>query len=146
MCNRILPDGEQLQPFGREGDAPLVAQYSEALLKKTLSDFRAAGHRSIAVITRSQAQADSLSTKLDNVYRLDGGEADLNYEAGDNVVACYHLTKGMEFDAVIVVWPDVELTDGERRRLYTAASRALHAAALLGGERLVRELNGQIKE
>lgn len=141
LCNRILPDGEQLQPFGREGEAPLVAQYSEALLRKTLSDFRAAGHKSIAVITRSQAQADSLSTKLDNVYRLDGGEADLNYEAGDNVVACYHLTKGMEFDAVIVVWPDVALTDGERRRLYTAASRALHAAALLGGGGLIKELS-----
>ena len=140
LCNRILPDGERLEPFGREGEAPLVAQYSEALLKQTLDRFRAAGHRSIAVITRSQAQADSLSTKLERVYRLDGGEADLDYEAGDNVVACYHLTKGMEFDAVIVVWPDVALTDDERRRLYTAASRALHAAALLGGGGLVKEL------
>ncbi len=140
LCNRILPDGEQLQPFGREGAEPIVAQYSEQLLRQTLEDFRAAGHQSIAVITRSQSQADSLSTKLDNVYRLDGGEADLNYEAGDNVVACYHLTKGMEFDAVIVVWPDVELTGDERRRLYTAASRALHAAALLGGGKLLKEL------
>ena len=41
---------------------------------------------------------------------------------------------------MIVVWPDVPLTDGERRRLYTAASRALHAAALLGGGKLVKEL------
>ena len=143
LCNRILPDGEQLQPFGREGAEPIVAQYSEQLLRQTLEDFRAAGHQSIAVITRSQSQADSLSTKLDNVYRLDGGEADLNYEAGDNVVACYHLTKGMEFDAVIVVWPDVELTGDERRRLYTAASRALHAAALLGGGKLIKELRAE---
>ena len=133
LCNRILPDDPPLQPFGRGGAAPIVAQYSEALLKQTLRDFRAAGHRSIAVITRTQAQADSLSTKLENVYRLDGGEDDLNYEASDNVVACYHLTKGLEFDAVIVVWPDAELTDGERRRLYTAASRALHSLALLAG-------------
>ena len=131
LCNKILPNDPPLEPFGRSGAEPLVAQYSEALLKQTLRDFRAAGHSSIAVITRTQAQADSLSTKLENVYRLDGGEDDLNYEASDNVVACYHLTKGLEFDAVIVVWPDVELTDGERRRLYTAASRALHSLALL---------------
>ena len=117
-----------------------MAQYSEALLKQTLDRFRAAGHQSIAVVTRSQAQADSLSARLENVYRLDGGEADLNYESGDNVVACYHLTKGMEFDAVIVVWPDVALTDGERRRLYTAASRALHAVAVLGGGSLIKAL------
>ena len=143
LCNRILPGGERLEPFGREGAEPVVAQYSEALLRQTLAQFRAAGHNSIAVITRSQAQADSLSTKLENVYRLDGGEADLNYEAGDNVVACYHLTKGMEFDAVIVVWPDVPLTDDERRRLYTATSRALHAAALLAGGGLLKALGIQ---
>ena len=141
LCNRILPEGEALEPFGREGAEPLVARYSEALLCQTVDAFRAAGHKAIAVITRSQSQADSISTKLERVYRLDGGEADLNYEAGDNVVACYHLTKGMEFDAVVVVWPEVELTQDERRRLYTAASRALHALAVLGGETLVGELS-----
>ena len=140
LCNRILPEGEAVEPFGREGAEPLVARYSEALLRQTVDAFRAADHRSIAVITRSQSQADSLSTKLDRVYRLDGGEADLNYETGDNVVACYHLTKGMEFDAVVVVWPEVELTQDERRRLYTAASRALHALAVLGGDGVVREM------
>ena len=118
LCNRILPEGEALEPFGREGAEPLVDRYSEALLRQTIDGFRAAGHRSIAVITRSQSQADSLSTKLDRVYRLDGGEADLNYETGDNVVACYHLTKGMEFDAVAVVWPEVALTS-ERKTCNT---------------------------
>ena len=140
LCNRILPDEAPLDPFGREGEAPLVAQYSEALLKARLEAYRAAGCRSIAVITRTQAQADSLSAKLENVYRLDGGEADLNYEAGDNVVAFYHLTKGLEFDAVIVVWPDAELTDGERRRLYTSCSRALHSLALLAGGATLKAL------
>ena len=140
LLNAILPNEQPLEPFGRGGDAPIVDQYSEETLKRTLDDFRSRGFKSIAVITRSQAQADSLSAKLSNVYRLDGGEADLNYETGDNVVACYHLTKGLEFDAVIVVWPDAELTDGERRRLYTAASRALHALALLTGGETLRGL------
>ena len=60
------------------------------------------------------------------------------------MVGCYHMVKGMEFDAVIVVWPDVELTDGERRRLYTACSRALHSVALLVGGKLIKELNIQL--
>ena len=140
LCNALLPGGDRLNPFGREGEMPLVAQYSEKLLKETLKKFRDEGHQSIAVITRTQAQADSLSARLDNVYRLDGGEADLNYESTDNVVACYHMVKGMEFDAVIVVWPEAELTDAERRRLYTACSRALHSVALLGGGKLIKEL------
>lgn len=140
LCNALLPDGDQLRPFGREGDLPLVAQYSEKLLRETLDRFRKAGSQSIAIITRTQAQADSISAKLENVYRLDGGDADLNYESTDHVVGCYHLVKGMEFDAVIVVWPEAEITDGERRRLYTACSRALHHVALLGGGKLIREL------
>ena len=140
--NRILPDSQPLEPFGRDGEAPLIEPYSEALLQDTLRAYRAAGHRAIAVITRTQAQADSLSTKLENVYRLDGGEEDLNYEVSDNVVGCYHLTKGLEFDAVIVVWPEVELTDDERRRLYTAASRALHRLAILAGGKVVSAIRG----
>ena len=140
LCNAILPEGDQLEPFGREGDMPTVAVYDEALLKKTLADMRAAGHRTIAVVTRTQAEAAALSEKLENVYLLDGSEDDVRYEQGDTVVSCFQLVKGLEFDAVIVVWPDAELTDDERRRLYTAASRALHAAALLGGEKLISEL------
>ncbi len=140
LCADILGDQNAIVPFGRDGEAPIVKQYSEKLLKEILKSYRDQGYRSIAVITRSQAQADSLSAKLDNVYRLDGGEADLNYTNDDNVVSCYHLTKGMEFDAVIVVWPDVELNDGERRRLYTACSRALHAVALLAGGGLIKNL------
>ena len=140
LCNALLPGGDRLNPFGREGEMPMVAQYSEELLKRTLERLRSEGHESIAVITRTQAQADSLSAKLENVYRLDGGEDDLNYESTDNVVSCYHLVKGMEFDAVIVVWPEAELDDGERRRLYTACSRALHSVTLLAGGKLIREL------
>ena len=140
LCNALLPGTDRLNPFGREGEMPMVAQYSMELLKDTLKRLRDAGHASIAVITRTQAQADSISARLENVYRLDGGEADLNYESSDNVVACYHQVKGMEFDAVIVVWPEAELTDSERRRLYTACSRALHSVTLLGGGKLIKEL------
>ena len=140
LCNAILPDAERLKPFGREGEMPQVGEYSLQAVRDALAAMRATGHRSIAVITRTQRQAESLSQKLENVYRFDGGEEDQNYESGDSVVGCYHLMKGLEFDAVIVVWPDAELTDGERRRLYTACSRALHAAALLADAQMLRKL------
>ncbi len=139
LCNALLPGGERLIPFGREGEMPLVAVYSDELLQKTLAAFRAAGHKSVAVITRTPGEAEEISAKLENVYRLDG-EDDTGYEPGDTVVGCYHLVKGMEFDAVIACWPNCEITDEERRRLYAACSRALHAAALLGGEELIAEL------
>ena len=130
---------EPIEPCGRDGAPPRVAAWSENALRDALAEYRAAGHRSIAVITRTQAQADRLSEALAGVYRLDGGEADDAYEAGDNVVACYHLTKGLEFDAVIVCWPKVTWSGDERRRLYTACSRALHALTVLGAEDLLGE-------
>jgi len=140
LCNALLPGGERLLPFGREGERPIVEAYSLDRLRQLVDEFRQAGYQSIAVITRTQLQANALAEQLSNVYRLDGGSADLNYESTDNVVACYHLTKGLEFDAVIAVWPECMLTDGERRRLYTACSRALHRVALLAGEGLIRDL------
>ena len=36
--------------------------------------------------------------------------------------------------------PDAELTDDERRRLYTACSRALHAATLLADKEMLKKL------
>lgn len=140
LCNAILPGKDRLVPVGREGDMPVVSVYSDELLRNTLADFRKKGHKTIAVVTRTPEMAVEAADKLDNVYRLDGGDADANYEVGDTVVGCYHLMKGMEFDAVIAVWPECELTDDERRRIYTSCSRALHGVALLGGEKLMTEL------
>ena len=140
LCNAVLPGRERLNPFGREGNMPRIEVYSDEALKGAMARFREEGYRSIAVITRTQAQADALSRKLENVYRLDGGEADLDYESSDNIVSSFQLTKGLEFDAVIVVWPDCPLTDGERRRIYTACSRALHNVVLLTEAPLVQAL------
>ena len=50
------------------------------------------------------------------------------------------MMKGLEFDAVVVVWDEARLSDGERRRLYTACSRALHSLILLGGETMIHDL------
>ena len=140
LCNAILTDGDRINPFGREGDMPEIAEYSIDRLRAKLNEYREKGMRSIAVITRTQAQADSLADRLDHVYRFDGGDADLHYERGDNVVSCFHLTKGMEFDAVIAIWPECELDGGERRRLYTACSRALHNLTLLTTPGMIRKL------
>ena len=56
-------------------------------------------------------------------------------------VGCLNLMKGLEFDAVAVVWPmNVERTPDEGRRLYTACSRALHSLALLAGGGTLKRL------
>ena len=124
FLNSLLPETEAIIPFGREGDKPAVLEYDESAVVEAVKQMRTE-YRRVAVVTRTAKQADSLSRKIEGAYLLDGDDDSL-YESDDIAVACYHMLKGMEFDAVAVVWPDIEIDDGERRRLYTACSRALH--------------------
>ena len=140
MCNALLPENNRITPFGREGKMPSVEEYSDEKVDEAIKRFREDGNKSLAVITRTQSQAERLSRILKDVYLFDGSPEDDRYAADDTVLGSYHLMKGLEFDAVIVVWPDVELTDDERRRLYTACSRALHGLTLLGGPGLLKDL------
>lgn len=132
FCDALLPEPGYLEPFGRDGEAPRVVTAEGADQVRTeLERLKGEGITSIAVVTRTQRQAEQLSGVLEGVYRLDGGDSDPDYENGDTVLGCYHMMKGMEFDAVLVVWEEADLNDEERRRLYTACSRALHRLTLV---------------
>lgn len=129
LLNGLLSQAPGL-PVGRSGQRPLVTEYDPERLRATLAAWREAGHKSIAVITRTIGESRQLNRVLTGVRLITGDDSDLLPEFGSVTLACYHLLKGLEFDAVAVVWPEAALTDGERRRLYTSCSRALHALAL----------------
>jgi DNA helicase-2/ATP-dependent DNA helicase PcrA len=94
----------------------------------------------VRVVTRTLKQADRVSRIIPPAPPLDGSDEDILSDPGDVAVAGYQLMKGLEFDAVVVAWPSARLTDGERRRLYTACSRALHQLTLCADETLIKEL------
>ena len=130
FCNELLPEGSVIpQPFGRHGEAPRIMDYSLDALQSQLKEWDEQGHKRIAVITRTQAEAVALSKHLKKAALLTGDVDEL--EETGVILAGINLMKGLEFDAVAVVWPDnAELTDDERRRRYTACSRALHRLAV----------------
>ncbi|MBO7385442.1 MAG: ATP-binding domain-containing protein, partial [Clostridia bacterium] len=140
LCNAILPDAEQLQPFGREGEAPTIVPLTDEAVKEAVQRYVDAGYGSIAVITRTLKEADRISRFIPKAHLLDGSDEDILSDPGDIAVGSYHLMKGLEFDAVIVAWPYARMSDGERRRLYTACSRALHRLTLATDRRLTDEL------
>ncbi len=140
LCNALLPDEPHAREFGREGEFPVIEPFDRERLSTVIGAWRAQGMKQVAVITRSQSEATKLAKAIKGSILLTGGDDDMLPEAGGVVVSGYHLIKGLEFDAVAVVWPDVELTDGERRRLYTACSRALHQLHLMCDEALRRDL------
>ena len=85
---------------------------------------------------RRQFPFDMLDDLLASPLTVNSNDAfKMNVEdTGDAYVVTAHLA-GVNRDEI-----DVELNEGECRRLYTAASRALHAVALLAGEGVVKAL------
>ena len=119
----------------------MIEPYAYDRLAQIVADWKAReGLRLIAVVTRSQADAVSLSKKLGDCYLLTGESDDMLPDGRGVVVGSFHQMKGLEFDAVAVVWPEAPLTDGEYRRLYTACSRALHTLCLLTEPEMIQSM------
>lgn len=131
----MLPGGEEIAPFERGGQKPLLTRLNggEKRYAQILADIaalRAEGFDSIAVITKTAAE----SRKVHESLRIQGGEAQQlitketpSFEKGVMVIPVY-LAKGVEFDAVLVydASPEAYGRDNERKLLYTACTRAMH--------------------
>jgi DNA helicase-2/ATP-dependent DNA helicase PcrA len=128
FANSVAGD-DVSESFGRHGDMPEFISADPESVTAAVQQMRDNGLNTIAILTRTPQAAQWYSRKLKNIYLLDSDDNHA-YEVGDTVLCCYHMAKGMEFDGVIVIWPDCELTDGERRRIYTASTRALHTLKL----------------
>jgi DNA helicase-2/ATP-dependent DNA helicase PcrA len=140
LCNALLPFEGKSAPFGRDGDSPAIVPYDPEALTARLERWRAQGHRSIAVITRSLSQARALAPLLPGARFVDDAAGEMLPDGGYTIVSNFFALKGLEFDAVCVVWPGGALSDADRRMLYTACSRALHALCLMTQPCVITEL------
>ncbi|MEX0739540.1 MAG: 3'-5' exonuclease [Pseudohongiella sp.] len=128
----------KLEAMKRHGDTPQVIACSRPaqMVAKMVDDlraFNAGDHQSLAIIAKTQKQANRLHKALTeagaNGRLLDAGSA--GFSAG--VIICTaHLAKGLEFDQVIVA--DVSAknyqTEMDRNLLYVACTRAMHRLTL----------------
>lgn len=126
FCAAFLTDASTVpQPFGRSGDSPEVLPYSSEALNVRLKAWLESGIARVGVVAPTQSAAEALSRLIKGSFLLTGDVNEL--EDTGVTVASLNLMKGLEFDAVAVVWPMREPRDAaEGRRLYTACSRALH--------------------
>ncbi|KGP80590.1 MULTISPECIES: RNA polymerase recycling motor HelD [unclassified Paenibacillus] len=135
----MLPDGDEIVPFERKGQKPLLTKLNDkddliAQMVANIAALKAEGFDSIAVITKTAAE----SQKAHESLRIQGG-ADLqlitketfNFEKGVMVIPVY-LAKGVEFDAVLIYDASSEMygQENERKLLYTACTRAMHRLQL----------------
>ncbi|RVT59915.1 RNA polymerase recycling motor HelD [Niallia taxi] len=133
FTRRLIPNGANIIPFERDGDRPELKQVTDAYelhssIKLKVAELQARGFHSIAIICKSAEESikayESLSS-IDQIILVKSNA--IEYEQGVVVVPAY-MSKGIEFDAVIIynasgqVYADESL----RKLFYTACTRAMH--------------------
>lgn len=127
--------GQLAQPVMRSGELPFMGETVDLtsqsdMTARIIRGALAKGFHTLAVVTRTTEQARAahlLLTDRGIIARLLQGDTD-EYEGGVLVMPAY-LTKGLEFDAVIVYdagssqFSDQEL---DAKLLYVALTRAMH--------------------
>ncbi|MGX2959035.1 RNA polymerase recycling motor HelD [Peribacillus sp. JNUCC 23] len=129
----LLLDGSQIEPFNREGKKPVIAhcQNQEYLLSKVLKktkEFIESGHKTIAIICKTQAETSFAYQALKEKMKLNRiGVGKTTFTDGVMIIPSY-LAKGIEFDAVIIydASKDQYGLESERKLLYTSCTRAMH--------------------
>ncbi|MEL7623441.1 MAG: UvrD-helicase domain-containing protein [Clostridiales bacterium] len=132
FTQRILKN-EKLLPMERHGDIPTVTicqtpKEHMDKIKLLLEQFHQSQYVSLGVICKSQKQAKLLFEELHtlgNVFLLSSAGSEFR---NGIVITSVHMSKGLEFDQVIIPDASEELyqTSLDRSLLYIACTRAMH--------------------
>ncbi len=143
FATNILNHGQfptyPVEPIIRHGKEVQVAKLPDRNMllsqaAKLCKEWQKQGLNTIAVICRDQKEAEEATKELGRHLPL--LESDLEKaEFGNGVLVLpVEYTKGLEFDAVLLLDPSKEaypVDDGHARLLYVAATRALHELSVL---------------
>lgn len=129
----MMPGGEAIVPFNRNGEKPLVRiqQDREELHDRIVTDImelNAKGYEHTAIICKTAEESESVYEALKNRLPLKKITKTTPSFANGTLVIPSYLAKGVEFDAVIIY----DASEGEysreseRKLFYTACTRAMH--------------------
>ncbi|GAK47393.1 superfamily I DNA/RNA helicase [Secundilactobacillus oryzae JCM 18671] len=137
FAKSILPDGDQIQAFNREGELPkIVVRYDEDEAYTAVDqciNHALKTNGTVAILTKNMAEAQAVYQHLHrdrDITLLK--DTDRTLPKGVFVLPIY-LAKGLEFDSVIAWNVSQENFPSSRDVgiLYTIASRAMHELALI---------------
>jgi DNA helicase-2/ATP-dependent DNA helicase PcrA len=129
----IVPGGERIIAFERDGERPVLTQVSDRAelhrcITSKIAELRDQQFETIAIICKSEAESYAAFEGLSNVEDIKlVKRGSIEYEQGVVVIPAY-LAKGIEFDAVIIYDASERVYGDEslRRLFYTACTRAMH--------------------
>lgn len=128
-----------VEPISRHGKAVCITECQDeaSMLQKALEaiqGWQQAGHGTIAVICRDEAETAMVSSFLGQKTALVGQDLETaEFEEGVMVLPVEY-TKGLEFDAVLLYHPSAQSYPASSqyvKLLYVAATRALHELAVV---------------
>lgn len=133
FTRHLVPNGDKIIPFERDGELPVLTQVLDhtelhrSIVSK-VATLRSQHYNSIAIICKSAEESKSAYEALsdiDNLKLLRSGS--MEYEQGVVVIPSY-LSKGIEFEAVIIYDASEKVYGDEslRRIFYTSCTRAMH--------------------
>ena len=124
---QFLPD-TTIRSLNRSGSVPQCLTDDQLLHE--IAACREQGYESIALITKTRRDAEKRQAKLEDTVHLP--ILGRNAQLGDVFLAPLSLSKGLEFDAVLIMDCDTAhySQPGDKRLLYVACTRALHRLAL----------------
>ncbi|MDD4843959.1 MAG: ATP-binding domain-containing protein [Anaerotignum sp.] len=133
-----IGQAEKLEPVVRHGDVPMViscANKQEELhkIRAKLNDFLQSDGVSLGIILKTNSAAKEMYNILKQDYDIQHISMDSTHFENGISVTSVQMSKGLEFDEVIV--PDVSEDDYysnyDRSLLYIACTRAMHKLTLL---------------
>lgn len=133
FTRKLVPNGERIMPFERDGALPVLTQLSDRAalhlaITTKVAALRQDGYNSIAIICKTAEESkhafEALSD-IEDVKLIKYGSPE--YEQGVVIIPSY-LSKGIEFEAVIIYDASEHIygDDSLRRVFYTACTRAMH--------------------
>ena len=116
----------------------------KSLIMKKINELKGEKFKSIAIISKTQSQTDSIFDNLnDKVMLKKVTSEDLEFDSGVCCIPSY-LAKGLEFDAVIIIDslndPFNPNNDMDMKLLYVSMTRALHSLNFFYEKELVNVL------
>ncbi|SEN71965.1 RNA polymerase recycling motor HelD [Lihuaxuella thermophila] len=133
FTRELVPGGDQIIAFERDGERPVLTQLSNRAelhrcIVSKVADLRNRQYNTIAIICKSAAESIAAYNALSNMEGIKlVKSSSMEYEQGVVVIPSY-LAKGIEFDAVIIYDASAQVYGDEslRRLFYTACTRAMH--------------------
>ncbi|WP_081741759.1 HelD family protein [Ruminiclostridium josui] len=140
----------KLEPIERHGDIPELISCSDSedellKIKEKIDAFQHSGNVTLGIILKTNSMAASLYDKLSKDYDAHLITTDSQQFANGITITSIQMSKGLEFDEVIIPSANIETyyTDYDRKLLYIACTRAMHKLSLLYTGSLTELLKGE---